>query len=165
MIKVLEYIIIGISVFMLHGCGSEADLIGLGTVNDLSINAYLRDSAGNDLLDPTQNEYINPDSIRAFYVKEGQVDLNSPTWLTEREDNGLKYIDVYFGLHHENGYSTLVVYWTNTWVDTICCQLNEYDDIITDVYVDGKSIWSISEGARDIVFTRPSVSDGQKNRP
>lgn len=151
--------------FMGTSCDDEDEktVPGFDTL-DVSINAFLRDIAGNDLFNPETPGYINPDSV---WIEPGIGKDRTPYYPLAKSPYGSFFIGTKEGLNYlsfrasfyvGNNYTLDYIHWSKEWTDTLRCDLRS-PSIIKDIYINGKLIQpdeTLTEQlGRSVMFVRP----------
>lgn len=126
----------------------------------LNIYAFLRDSAGNDLLEPCREDWVNPDSIRIYAIRKGEIYWDYPDSATLSVNyKGIRSAYLFVDGPLEDGCRSCYVQWTKTWGDTLRGKMEVDNDMYLDtLYVNGRLAEKVSlldaSSNRQILFIR-----------
>jgi hypothetical protein len=130
----------------LTNCGSNQDC---PTVLDLDIDLWVRDKSGNNLLDPKISTSFKKDSIRVFYLEDGQrkefynPNLDAPRgfFIYKNEGNGEYVFRIfsYEGKSKVTERTTIYVQWRQGIEDAFECEMTKvcYSVYCTKVWYNG----------------------------
>ncbi len=116
------------------------------TLVDSGLNISVKDSAGNDLLDPSFPDSFKKDSIRLFYLIKGEkVEVYNPEMDFPRNFNIFKgtsgyLITIFPNEDKSTQYPITYIDWNKSNEDTIECEVDRSSEteFITKVWFDGQ---------------------------
>lgn len=135
-----------LGLFALNSCNSKDEWpIGNDTPIEQNIYAIVKDAAGNDLLSPDTEGYINPEKSRIYAEVNGEEKLCQGKTdiapygvsLSKEKHDGFYFAYTYLIYSPENGHSKEIIKWNETLTDTVTCELDANNNILK-LYVNGK---------------------------
>jgi len=145
-----------IFVIFIISCSKQEDqkLDNIGVNVDRDINISVKDSAGNDLLDPENPQAIRESEIWLYYLIDGKKEkvyipnLDHPRnffiFKDHRNYDSSEYIiRVFPNDEKSNSYPITYIQWNNADTDTIKCEIErtEYEVRCTKVWYNGELKW------------------------
>lgn len=123
---------------------------------DTSINLSIRDSEGNDLLDPQTDNSYKESEIKLFYLKNGEEmeifnsNLDYPKgFFIYKQENEFR---MRIFPHTEMGekFPTTYIKWNNSDIDTVKCNIEKTtsSEICTKVWFNNNIVWEAYETER-----------------
>ncbi len=113
------------------------------SIFDLDINISVKDSAGNDLLDPSFPGSFKKDSINIIYLVNGKRANLDYLWKFNIYQDSSGYVLRIFPYDINSEYSVSYIDWNQSDEDTIKCEIERTSNItsVTKVWFDGQLKW------------------------
>lgn len=152
----LKLSLIAITVVLLFSCeksGHEAIYF------DAGINLIVKDSEGNDLLNPNNPNAINVDNIKIIHeINDEQVVyfdefMDAPRGFRVYEKEGVYYLSVLTVTSKYMQKSITYVQWSEDDTDKLICEIEQYktgSTFICKVWLNDELVWTPSQGERFI---------------
>ncbi len=124
---------------------------------DTSIDFIVKDSEGNDLLNPKNPNSINIDNIKLLFDIDGEQvvyydeNMDAPKGIMHYEQDGLYYLRIVKINFKDKNESLPVMYiqWTENDTDKITCEVVKYDTgsmFTQKVWLNDELVWTLTPG-------------------
>ncbi|WP_086478479.1 MULTISPECIES: hypothetical protein [Arenibacter] len=150
----MKYLISFLIIPLLYSCSSDDGKEQF--VYDVSVEFSVKDSEGNDLLNPENSNSFDESEIKLFYLINGEVNevydgnMDHPrNFVINEYPPASEYrIGVFLNYSETEEQPTTYIKWNETDTDTLKCEVYRTNSLtkITKLWLNDEQIWTSSDG-------------------
>lgn len=155
----MEYIFFILSTLFFASCNSDSNE---QVIVDRVIHISVKDSDGNDLLNPNFSNSLNQDEFKIFHEINGEQvefyekDLSNPKGFIVYEHENEYRISVTATIGTNDPYTTMYIKWSEMDTDTLKCEIDRKgsSEICKKVWFNNELVWKAYATERFFEITK-----------